>query len=119
MKEGGSRAGLQEDGWDGSRKQVKETTVEQMGRETSQHGTLIGGVGGATVASVQPPSDRWDTEAVKTHGTCPRSHGQVLIAQVSYHQASPIHTPPWVPMTGREDSSSSTRTYRSHLCPEC
>lgn len=31
MKEEGSRAGLQEDGWDGSRKQVKETTVAADG----------------------------------------------------------------------------------------
>lgn len=44
--------------------------------------------------------DRWDTEAVKTDGTCPHSHGPLLTAQVSYRQASPLHTPPWVPMAG-------------------
>lgn len=87
---------------------------QQTGRETSLHVTLIGGEGGATVAS-----DRWDTEAVKTDRTCPCSHGPLLTAQASYRQASPLHTPPWVPMAGGEDSSSSTRTYRSHLCPEC
>ena len=33
MKEGGSRAGLQEDGWDGSGKEAKGTTVAAEGEE--------------------------------------------------------------------------------------